>query len=329
MRKGLCILLMLLMMVTVIAGCAPAAQPEEEAKTAAEAEVEEIEKQKPEFITANADLDEWGGSDSYGSAGDNSDSKYYVNPDFYRMTSDDELTIIEKFETYNQTSEWSCGSCSILMVLNHYGFTDITEWDIAVGTGCHRDLDTEGSEPGSANNVGEYGTSVDDMIQFFDEFKGIKVIESSYKADYSNEDLIAEDNGAYVEADRGNLPPTFSANALYTTDNDDASENWVEDAADSYFVKWIKGHLEANRPIMVEWVDWDGHWQVIIGYDNNGTPGIGDDILIFADPYDTSDHWQDGYYYYPLERWFYMWKDRNVAPKPFQLQPFVVVDVDE
>ena len=77
---------------------------------------------------------------------------------------------------------------------------------------------------------------------------------------------------------------------------------------------------------MVEWADWDGHWQAIIGYDNNGTPGIGDDILIFADPYDTSDQWQDGYYYYPLERWFYMWSDRNVAPKPYQLQPYIIID---
>ena len=39
---------------------------------------------------------------------------------------------------------------------------------------------------------------------------------------------------------------------------------------------------------MVEWGDWDGHWVAIIGYDNNGTPSIGDDTLIFADPYDTS-----------------------------------------
>ena len=77
---------------------------------------------------------------------------------------------------------------------------------------------------------------------------------------------------------------------------------------------------------MVEWGDWDGHWVSIIGYDNNGTPSTGDDTLIFADPYDTSDHWQDGYAIFPLERFFYMWQDRKVAPKPYQLQPFIVVD---
>jgi hypothetical protein len=86
----------------------------------------------------------------------------------------------------------------------------------------------------------------------------------------------------------------------------------VDDAKDSYFVKWVVGNLKAERPIMVEWGDWDGHWQAIIGYDTQGTPGIGDDVIIFADPYDTSDSWQDGYYYYPAERWFYMWQDRAV-----------------
>ena len=26
-----------------------------------------------------------------------------------------------------------------------------------------------------------------------------------------------------------------------------------------------------------------------------GTPRLSDDVLIIADPYDTWDHWQDGY----------------------------------
>jgi hypothetical protein len=76
---------------------------------------------------------------------------------------------------------------------------------------------------------------------------------------------------------------------------------------------------------MVEWGDWDGHWQTIIGYDTMGTPSFGDDMIIFADTYDTSDHWQDGYCFYPAERFFYMWKDRAIAPKPFQLQPYMII----
>lgn len=281
------------------------------------------EKAKPEMIVG-IDHDEYGGADAYANAGDNPNSRYYVNLDFYNMTSDDQLTIIPRFKTMQQTTEWSCGNVAALMVLHHFGNTDFTEMELAEIMQSSTDLDIPGSKPGSANNFYEYGTDVGQLYEFFANFAGFKVVESSYVADYDPSDLIGEGEGTPIDV--GNLWPTFSANSLYTTENDDASEDWA-DAEDSYFVTWLLDHLHASRPIMVEWGDWDGHWQVIIGYDTNGTPEIGDDMLIFADPYDTSDHWQDGYYYYPLERWFYMWKDRSVAPKPFQLQPFIVVDV--
>ena len=289
---------------------------------------EDVKKAKPKMISDGLNIDEYGGADSYELSGDNPKSKYFSNPDFYNMTSDENLTIIEKFKTHQQTSEWSCGCSTALMVLNNFGIDDYNEWDIALEMKSSTDLDVEGAEPGSANNFYEYGTSVKQMYKFFKNVEGIRVVETSYVEDFSEDDLINKDDG-YTPNDIGNLYPKFSSNSLYTTDNDDLSENWVTDAADSYFVKWITDNLKADRPIMVEWGDWDGHWQAIIGYDNNGTSGIGDDILIFVDPYDTSDHWQDGYYYYPLERWFYMWKDRNVAPKPFQLQPFIVVEKEE
>jgi hypothetical protein len=41
---------------------------------------------------------------------------------------------------------------------------------------------------------------------------------------------------------------------------------------------------------MIGWNDWGGHWQVIIGYDTMGTEVEQDDVLIVADPYDTTDH---------------------------------------
>lgn len=282
-------------------------------------------KEKPETIQGE-DIDEYGGADSYGFAGDNAESRYYVNPDFYRMKSDENLTLIEGFKTYQQTAEWSCGNVTALMVLNHFGIADYTEMQIAQMMGSSADQDTEGALPGSANNFYEYGTNVQQMAEFFSNLEGITVLETSYKSDYTEDEFLTAEDGV-TPNDEGNLPETFSASSLYASENSDETESWVEDAKDSYFVQWITSHLKAGRPIMVEWGDWDGHWQAIIGYDNNGTPGLGDDILIFADPYDTSDHWQDGYYYYNLERWFYMWKDRNVAPKPFQLQPFIVVDI--
>jgi hypothetical protein len=286
---------------------------------------ESAAKLKPSMVPSDVDIEEWGGANLYDNAGDNPGSRYYVNPDFYRMRSDNQLTLIEQFRTYQQTSEWSCGPASALMVLWHFGVREYDEWDISVMMGAHTDWDDPEAIPGSADEFGEYGTNVGQMVEFFESLAGYEVVQTSYRPNYTASDLIPEGDPGYTEADWGNLPPSFSYMSLYTTDNDYESENWA-DAADSYFVKWLTGHLEGGRPVMVEWADWDGHWQVIIGYDNNGTPEIGDDMLIFADPYDTSDHWQDGYYYYPLERWFYMWHDRNIAPKPYQLQPFLVVN---
>ena len=38
-----------------------------------------------------------------------------------------------------------------------------------------------------------------------------------------------------------------------------------------------------------------------------GTETLADDVIIVADPYDTTDHNQDGYGVYPAERFFYNW----------------------
>ena len=64
--------------------------------------------------------------------------------------------------------------------------------------------------------------------------------------------------------------------------------------------------LDNDIPIMVGWDEWGGHWQVIIGYDDMGTKEkTEDDVLILADPYDTTDHNQDGYVIEGFERLVY------------------------
>ena len=83
--------------------------------------------------------------------------------------------------------------------------------------------------------------------------------------------------------------------------------------------------LDSGTPIMVDWEDWSGHWQVLIGLDSCGSDNPFDDVLILADPYDITDHYQDGYYIFPLGRFFDMWREGPCAGKtePYQ-QPFVV-----
>ena len=84
-------------------------------------------------------------------------------------------------------------------------------------------------------------------------------------------------------------------------------------------------YIDRGIPIMVDWVDWAGHWQVIIGIDTCGSDTPYDDVLIFADPYDITDHYQDGYYIFPFSRFYGMWREGPCAEKenPYK-QPFVV-----
>lgn len=311
MKKNLFALtLTIVMLVSLFFGCAvPPAQT--------------AQKAKPEVISGE-DNDEYGGADAYGNAGDHAASVYYGSPDFYNMESDDQLTILKNFKTFQQTTEYSCGAASALMALTHFGMDSYSEIALCELGKVSVDEDTAGAKPGSADNYYEYGANVGKLVSLFEQVEGIKVVETSYRTDYTDADLIQAGDG-HTDNDVGNLPGAFESVALYASENDPKTEAWVENASDSYFVQWVTGHLKNNELILVEWSDWDGHWQIIIGYDTLGTPGIGDDIIIFADPYDTSDHWQDGYYYYPAERWFYMWNDRNVAAKPYQLQPFVVI----
>ncbi|GHT29576.1 hypothetical protein AGMMS49574_06710 [Bacteroidia bacterium] len=63
-------------------------------------------------------------------------------------------------------------------------------------------------------------------------------------------------------------------------------------------------YLRRGIPVIVGTNEWGGHWQVIIGYDMLGTPYTADDVLILADPWDTTDHNQDGYVITSLEHFY-------------------------
>ena len=78
-----------------------------------------------------------------------------------------------------------------------------------------------------------------------------------------------------------------------------------EDNPDAITMAFIREHIADGVPVIVGWNDWGGHWQVIIGYDTMGTEYEGDDVIIVADPFDTTDHNQDGYGVYGAERFIY------------------------
>ncbi len=78
------------------------------------------------------------------------------------------------------------------------------------------------------------------------------------------------------------------------------------------FLRFVDENLRQGIPIMVENVEWGGHWRVIIGHDTMGDANDMNDVLIMADPYDTSDHAQDGYTVISAQRFYYMWFDAHL-----------------
>ena len=203
------------------------------------------------------------GASSFCGITEHPQSRYYVANDFFRMKSDATLHILSQFQTYQQTTEYTCGAASALMVLNWFGQKQYHEKAVA---GLLETHETKGS-------------SVENIADLFD--------------------LIGWNVDSHASAER-----------RFQT---------VEDAE-----KAIIDYIDRGIPIMVDWVDWAGHWQVLIGIDTCGTDTPYDDVLIFADPYDVTDHKQDGYYTYPLGRFFGMWREGPCAEKanPYQ-QPFV------
>lgn len=204
------------------------------------------------------------GASAFAGKMDHANSRYYVFNDYYNMQSDKTLHILSHFETYQQTTEFTCGAACALMVLNWYGAKRYHELAVSQLIESHP---TKGS-------------TVENIADFFD--------------------LI----GWTVE---------HHASTELKFDSLESFESSVID------------YIDRGIPIMVDWVDWAGHWQVIIGIDTCGTDTPYDDVLIFADPYDITDHYQDGYYIFPLSRFYGMWREGPCAEKdnPYR-QPFVV-----
>ena len=204
------------------------------------------------------------GASSFGGITDHNRSRYYVANDFYNMKSDGSLHILSHFETYQQTTEYTCGAASALMVLNWFGKKKYHETAVAQLVESHPNK----------------GSSVENIVDFFD--------------------LIGWD-------------------VDFKADSEKKFETVEE--VERFFVETI----DSGVPIMVDWVDWAGHWQVLIGIDTCGSESPFDDVLIFADPYDVTDHKQDGYYTFPLGRFFGMWREGVCAEKDKpHVQPYVI-----
>lgn len=211
------------------------------------------------------------GASSFNGACDDRQSKYFVINDYYNMKSQGTLHILHNFETYQQTTEYTCGAASAHMVVNWF--------------------DKE-------------------LSKRYDEL------------------TIAQMSG--TDTQRG-VGPTgldaFFRGIGWQTEVSASPEGYFE--SPDAFEKFVIEKIDAGIPIMVDWVDWSGHWQVIIGIDTCKEDNDADDVLILADPYDTSDQWQDGYYTFGAQRFYYMWTEGNCTgkdPKDIFVHPFVVAE---
>lgn len=241
MKKLSLILAFILLMAipTTLAGCGEA---QEESTSGSNAGNYSDEMK----LTHSSDISKEDGADSVERQGDHKDSPYFSNLDFYNMESTDTLTILPKFKTIQQSSEWSCGVTSAMMVLNYYGkLGDYTEESLAK------------LRP---NKLTPEATTLKQAMAIFQKVGGF------------------------------DMKSTF---------------DYGEDIAEKFTLTTIQDYLKEGTPIMVCWNDWGGHWQVIIGYDTMGTETEQDDVIIVADPYDTTDHNQDGYGVYSAERFYY------------------------
>ena len=210
-------------------------------------------------------LEDEDGADAFQSMLDHPDSRYYVINDYYGMESGGSLHILSHFETYQQTTEYTCGCAAALMVLNRFGIQTYNEMEIC---------DLAETDPNK-------GTSVEGLVSFFSQ---------------------------------AGLRTEYHADTGYRFDTIEECEQFLTETIDS------------GLPVLVDWVDWQGHWQVIIGIDTMDADSPYDDVLIMADPYDITDHYQDGYYIVSFGRFFDMWREGPCAGKavPYE-QPFIVV----
>ena len=199
------------------------------------------------YIEVLSKVTEEGGA--YGKQGkhDIKNSKYFKYIDIYNMKSSGSLVLLEKFKTYQQTSEYTCGIASLIMAVYYLNKTVLDEVEMANRAGTNE----------------THGTLLSNLQK-----------------------LVSE------------LGFDYESRTNYTEENDPTKD---EDS----FAAYIRESIESKEPIIVISNDWGGHYSVIIGYDDMGTEDYTeDDIIILADPYDTTDHMSDGYTIFSFERYY-------------------------
>lgn len=207
----------------------------------------------------------------YERSGDHNYSPYYKFIDCYNLKDSDTMHALTNFQTLQQSTEITAAGAAAAMVTNWFGMNE-GETDISL---IH------------ARQEGKLEQT---------HLKGMKDI-FRYMNDTYDQDWVWVDTDDLKNADGEK--------------ETDGEENYVGDyclqaGTTEDWPGLIPYLLDNDIPIIVGWDEWGGHWEVIVGYDDMGTKEkTQDDVLIMADPYDTTDHNQDGYRIEGFERLVY------------------------
>lgn len=90
------------------------------------------------------------------------------------------------------------------------------------------------------------------------------------------------------------------------------------DSGEGGTLRLLRDNLARGVPTLVEWIDWGGHWVVVVGYDARDPDAPGDDVILFADPADTHDGRQDGLTEFNAARFQAMWFDAFLFERPMR-----------
>lgn len=117
---------------------------------------------------------------------------------------------------------------------------------------------------------------------------------------------IAEEMG--TSKNKGTTPQQLAS----WLENNGFRVTWGENGS----IDMLKENLKKGIPTLIEWIDYGGHWVVCAGYDDRGTEGWRDDIIIFADPADNHDDERNGITYFNAARFNAMWFDAFLFERP-------------
>ncbi len=220
---------------------------------------------------------------------DVADSPYYtVNNDFYGMSSTEERLIYPQFASYQQTMQDSDGIACLLMIL-HYMGEDVQE------RFCESAL-VERYEKLNGKSVYGNGTTADGLSR-----------------------LVRDLGLGYRPSQTG-----FSITS-------------VSDESKTKMKAFFRNAIRDGKFILVRYQSPNGYrWKVVIGYDTLGEvtntltgekmDSFGDDVIIFADPYDCCDHRQDGYSIERALDFIVWWRNMTVDGKLIEKYSFLVID---